>query len=597
MTEINYSAPPASDSGHPPTHTARSSSIPSTKTPTALRLQRPSGSAQQGTANRIPKSTAIPSIKPSYRLPGRLAQKPAPISLRQPHRPLTPLPNNPSASTSASTEKVTSPSSSVILDLSVPDSIIKMESEKAVKTEPSDEIIDFDKAQSAKRPIAEVWETATPAVKDLILCRHRLQQISKVAMRNGLPPTDALEVRSILDKLSTFPFEGRSSYDDIRIASAVKFVTKPEIFGDVIARRATSLREKWKRGDFSPEPFFDDEDQLVDSSNEEEYETSDTEPEGPSLRRNPGVSSREMVDECVTRHLRGIVIGRGKQGTKIYKLDPYYTKKPADVFGHNGLRVGDWWPFQTFALKDGAHGSKMGGIYGRTTLGAFSVVVSGGLYEENDSDSGDRILYSGSKGGSEEDATSEAPYTNATKSLVVSTKHNKPVRVLRSSRNNSRWSPSAGIRYDGLYNVESYSIKTDGERKKFYQFVLVRLQDQAPIDRTRPTAVEIAALERIKEMCGKQWQMHIASFISIIDRSEVVLLAHAAGRMTITLRKLPYIKVRYFGSGRIGDEHGYSGELLKAVGEPSGYLRLPVIPSSRKRGLEQVHLGSNYASG
>ncbi|RPB23443.1 hypothetical protein L211DRAFT_849713 [Terfezia boudieri ATCC MYA-4762] len=527
MTQINSSTPPAPDSGYPPIPTARSSSIPSTKTPTALRP-----SAQQGTANRIQKSTAIPSIKPSYRLPGRLAQKPAPVShgsgnqtavslrrpIGQPHRPLSPLPNHPSASTSASTslprtlsttdktcikaEQVTSPSSSVISDLSVPDLVIKMEGGKAVKTEPSDEIIDLDKAQSAKRSIAELWETATPAVKDLILCRHRLQQISKVAMRNGLSPTDALEVRSHLDKLSTFPFE-ENSYDDVRIAAAVKFVTKPEIFGDLIARRATSLREKWKSGDFSPEPFLDDEDQLVDSSNEEEYETSDTEAERPPLRRDPGcttVSPREMVDECVARHLRGIIIGRGKQGTKIYKLDPYYPKKPADVFGHNRLRVGDWWPFQTFALKDGAHGSKMGGIHGRTNLGAFSVVVSGGIYEGNDSDSGDRILYSGSKGGSEEDATSEAPYTNATKSLVVSTKHNKPVRVLRSSRNNSRWSPSAGIRYDGLYNVESYTIRTDGERKKFYQFVLVRVQDQAPIDRTRPTAVEIAALDRIKEM-------------------------------------------------------------------------------------------------
>jgi len=376
-----------------------------------------------------------------------------------------------------------------------------MEGGKEVKTEPGSEAMDLDKIGSAKRSIAELWETATPGVKDLIRCRHRLQQISKVAMRDGLSPNDALEIRGILDKLSTFPFEG-DSFSDIKIAAAVKFVTKPEIFGDLIARRATALREKWGGGDFSPAPFFDDEDELVDSSDEEEEEEiSGSEAErSPRPRGYTTASQRSLVDECVTRHLRGMIIGKGKKGMKIYKLDPHYTKKPADVFGHNGLRVGDWWPFQAFALKDGAHGSKQGGIHGRTNLGAFSVVVSGGIYEENDSDSGDRVLYSGSKGGNEEDATSEAPYTNATKSLVVSTKHNKPVRVFRSARNSSRWSPSAGIRYDGLYSVESYTIKTDGERKKFYQFVLVRLQDQAPIDRTRPTAVEIAALDRIREM-------------------------------------------------------------------------------------------------
>jgi len=378
-----------------------------------------------------------------------------------------------------------------------------MEGGKAVKTEPGNEVADLGKTQPAKPSASEkLWDTSGPVVRDLILCRHRLQKISTTATRDGLSPKDALEARSILDKLSTFPFEGEA-YNNTKIAMAVKLMARPEIFGDIIAGRATALREKWKNGDFSPEPFPDDEDQLVDSSEEEEEsETSTSEGERVPRRHDPGYttpSQRERIDECVARLMRGIIIGRGNQGTKIYKLDPRYPKKPADVFGHNGLRVGDWWPFQTFALKDGAHGSKMGGIYGRTNLGAFSVVVSGGIYEENDCDNGDRILYSGSKGNGE-DAASEAPYTNATKSLVVSTRHNQPVRVLRSARNNSRWSPSAGIRYDGLYNVESYAIKTDGESKKFYQFVLVRCRDQDPIDRTRPTVVEVEALARIRAM-------------------------------------------------------------------------------------------------
>ena len=150
----------------------------------------------------------------------------------------------------------------------------------------------------------------------------------------------------------------------------------------------------------------------------------------------------------------------GRRGRTVYKIDPRYTKKPADVFGHNGLRVGDWWLFQAFALKDGARESKMGGIYGRTKLG---VVVSGGICEDNNFDSGDRTLFSKSGVGSEEDATSEAPYTNATKSLIVSTKHNKPVCILRFARNSGRWSPTR-IRPDDLYSVESYTIKAGGWR-------------------------------------------------------------------------------------------------------------------------------------
>lgn len=46
-------------------------------------------------------------------------------------------------------------------------------------------------------------------------------------------------------------------------------------------------------------------------------------------------------------------------------------------FGHNGLSVGDWWPYQACALRDGAHGSSMGGIAGGARDGAKSIVVSG----------------------------------------------------------------------------------------------------------------------------------------------------------------------------------------------------------------------------
>ena len=77
-------------------------------------------------------------------------------------------------------------------------------------------------------------------------------------------------------------------------------------------------------------------------------------------------------------------------------------------------------------------------------------------------------------------------YTQKQPNPSFSTKFNKPVRVLRSSKNNSRFSSSVGIRDDGLSNVVSYTIKMDAERMKFDQFEMVQLPGL--YYRTRPTS-------------------------------------------------------------------------------------------------------------
>ncbi len=75
--------------------------------------------------------------------------------------------------------------------------------------------------------------------------------------------------------------------------------------------------------------------------------------------------------------MRGILVTRGQRG-RVYIFDPAYQLRPAAVFGHNGLAVGQWWPLQKAAMRDGAHGSAQAGIHGRADDGAYSVVVSGG---------------------------------------------------------------------------------------------------------------------------------------------------------------------------------------------------------------------------
>lgn len=73
--------------------------------------------------------------------------------------------------------------------------------------------------------------------------------------------------------------------------------------------------------------------------------------------------------------MRGILVdtsgGRVKRS-----IEPSQIRN-SKVVGHNGLTVGQWWPFQICALRDGAHGSMMSGIAGGENEGAFSIVVSG----------------------------------------------------------------------------------------------------------------------------------------------------------------------------------------------------------------------------
>lgn len=74
--------------------------------------------------------------------------------------------------------------------------------------------------------------------------------------------------------------------------------------------------------------------------------------------------------------MRGIIIDTSGKA-KSYKIDDQYVTTPYKVFGHNGLVVGQWWPMQICALRDGAHGMRMAGIAGSQTTGVHSIVVSG----------------------------------------------------------------------------------------------------------------------------------------------------------------------------------------------------------------------------
>ena len=182
-----------------------------------------------------------------------------------------------------------------------------------------------------------------------------------------------------------------------------------------------------------------------------------------------------------------ILVDRG--GKMItYKIDDRHQHISAKVFGHNGLAMGQWWPLQMCALRDGAHGMRMGGIAGSPTYGAYSIIVSG-QYADLDADHGDRLYYSGSR--SHDNTDPDVPVlSDATKALQRSRENGKVVRVLRAAAGDSRLSPSVGLRYDGLYRVEREETKLNKKGGAYLRFRLERVAGQPSIDRSRPTVAE-----------------------------------------------------------------------------------------------------------
>ncbi|GKT51459.1 E3 ubiquitin-protein ligase UHRF1 [Colletotrichum spaethianum] len=186
----------------------------------------------------------------------------------------------------------------------------------------------------------------------------------------------------------------------------------------------------------------------------------------------------------------------------ITALNPVYAneKRPANVRGNNGSQVGDWFPSQLSALFHGAHGHSNAGIYYQGKDGAFSVIVAG-TYKDLDVDSGDVILYSGSNARESNDMENILPSTEATKALAINWVSGAPVRVLRKAHKDSKWAPSYGYRYDGLYEVTSKEFAHNDKNGMFEQFRLERLPDQTPLEDLKniPSAQQVRDLRKSKD--------------------------------------------------------------------------------------------------
>lgn len=108
--------------------------------------------------------------------------------------------------------------------------------------------------------------------------------------------------------------------------------------------------------------------------------TSPTDPSAKRLRdgtapRRSSVRQQPVVTDPAYRLIMwNITVSDGR--TRKYTLTDKSAAIPCNRFGHNGLTVGQWFPFRICALNAGAHGATQAGIAGSEKIGAFSIVVS-----------------------------------------------------------------------------------------------------------------------------------------------------------------------------------------------------------------------------
>ncbi|TFK38380.1 PUA-like domain-containing protein [Crucibulum laeve] len=146
-------------------------------------------------------------------------------------------------------------------------------------------------------------------------------------------------------------------------------------------------------------------------------------------------------------------------------------------------------PGSTFASRRecsdaGVHTRTFAGISGTATLGAFSIVLSGGY---DDKDGGETITYTGT-GGQADSFSGSGPqivdqsFTHPDNAaLKKSVETGRPVRVIRGPNSSSAYAPFSGYRYDGLYKVERAYLARSSSGFAVCRYELRRVPGQATV--------------------------------------------------------------------------------------------------------------------
>ncbi|CAZ81145.1 unnamed protein product [Tuber melanosporum] len=259
------------------------------------------------------------------------------------------------------------------------------------------------------------------------------------------------------------------------------------------ARVASAPKRKYRESNDRSEKENDSDDGFTDESESDaDFYSDDSQPPSQLGKRRRGGYAPGHDGPVLPGDGEGLR-RRVVNGRNVQHIDPEKRAVRPDpkVFGPiRGIKVGHWWPSRLACSADAVHPPTVGGIYGGTTTGAYSVAVSGGY--EDDVDEGFRFTFTGS-GGRDLKGTASNPknlrtapqssdqtLTGFNLALKVSCDTGNPVRVIRGFK--ATLGPEEGYRYDGLYKVLKAWQETGLSGFKVWKYAFKRIDGQAPLD-------------------------------------------------------------------------------------------------------------------
>lgn len=150
------------------------------------------------------------------------------------------------------------------------------------------------------------------------------------------------------------------------------------------------------------------------------------------------------------------------------------------IFGEiQGTPVGTSFLTRKATAAAGIHKPLQAGISGSKDDGSDSIVISGGY--EDDSDSGDVIIYTG-EGGQDDKGRQIAnqELVRGNLALAKSEIDGLPIRVVRGADKKNPYAPESGYRYDGLYSVDSHWHEIGKSGFLVYRFKLIKIDSSLP---------------------------------------------------------------------------------------------------------------------
>lgn len=149
----------------------------------------------------------------------------------------------------------------------------------------------------------------------------------------------------------------------------------------------------------------------------------------------------------------------------------------------DGVTVGQRFRDRRALQHAWVHRPGQAGISGTKVEGADSIVVSGGYVD--DEDHGSYLIYTGHGGNQRrpnKQIADQDPEAPGNAGLITSMVQGLPVRVVRGAHSGSKFAPSEGYVYSGLYSVTSWWMETGRDGFQIVRFRLDAIEAQVLVE-------------------------------------------------------------------------------------------------------------------